>query len=130
MTIRNLLIFHILTSRFHHNLPKGIHAYPLGGNLPPLEQEWVLHETHIVGHMKLEITEAEVKQEKDGAVDHGRLAGAQERGRRLSYSKIHGRYICHEMSNNMIYPWDLGDCSSIYSWKQIDMEYKLVSWDD
>ena len=31
------------------------------------KKEWVLHETHIVGHMKLEITEAEVKQEKDGA---------------------------------------------------------------
>jgi hypothetical protein len=31
------------------------------------KKEWVLHETHIVGHMKLEITEAEVKQEKDWA---------------------------------------------------------------
>ena len=28
-------------------------------------QEWMLHETHIVGDMKLEIIEAEVKQEKD-----------------------------------------------------------------
>eukprot|EP00438_Fugacium_kawagutii_P027999 Skav202950 [mRNA] locus=scaffold422:625962:626927:+ [translate_table: standard] len=37
----------------------------------------MLHETHIVGHMKLEITEAEVKQEKEQPPGAGE-AGAED----------------------------------------------------
>eukprot|EP00434_Breviolum_minutum_P018716 symbB.v1.2.016516.t1/scaffold1256.1/size241426/4 len=42
---------------------------------------WVLHETHIVGHMKLEITEAEVKQEKEDDEDKKREERVEERRR-------------------------------------------------
>ncbi|CAL1161766.1 unnamed protein product [Cladocopium goreaui] len=44
-------------------------------------KEWVLHETHIVGHMKLEITEAEVKQEKEDDEDKKREERVEERRR-------------------------------------------------
>ncbi|CAK9060035.1 Uncharacterized RNA-binding protein C660.15 [Durusdinium trenchii] len=44
-------------------------------------KEWILQETHIVGHMKLEITEAEVKQEKEDDEDKKREERVEERRR-------------------------------------------------
>ncbi|CAJ1364647.1 unnamed protein product [Effrenium voratum] len=43
--------------------------------------EWMLQETHIVGHMKLEITEAEEKQEKEDDEDRKREERVEERRR-------------------------------------------------
>jgi len=44
-------------------------------------KDWVLHETHICGHMKLEVTLAEVKQEKEEDEDRKREERVEERRR-------------------------------------------------
>eukprot|EP00439_Symbiodinium_sp_Y106_P064162 s1442_g10.t1 len=46
--------------------------------------DWVLHETHICGHMKLEVTLAEVKQEKEEDEDRKREERVEER------TELHG----------------------------------------